>query len=110
MLRAGARPTVGGVRACAAALTVGLIFWFLFHQGKRDGKETALTVGLIFCTLFDQAKSVEKKIGKDLCTLSIRGKSEKCYPQSAVYKYSEYGGFVSIHLYIFANYIYSVVL
>ena len=57
-----------------------------------------------------KGKGTEKKVGMDLCTLSIRGKSEKCYPHSAVYKYSKYDGFGSIHLYIFANYIYSVVL
>ena len=37
-----------GVRACAAALTVGLIFCQLFHQGKSWKKK----VGLIFWFLF----------------------------------------------------------
>lgn len=39
MPRVGAKSTVGGgVRACAAALTVDKIFWFLFHLWKRNGK------------------------------------------------------------------------
>ena len=36
-LRAWAMPTVEG-GACAAALTVGLIFWLLFYQEKSNGK------------------------------------------------------------------------
>ena len=38
VMRAWARPTVGGEQACAAALTVGLIFWLLFDQAKSNGK------------------------------------------------------------------------
>ena len=37
-------------------------------------------------------------------------KNEKCYPQSAVYKFQKKGLKSSIHLHIFANYIYNVVL
>ena len=29
-----------GVRACAVALTVGLIFWLLFDQAKSNRKKT----------------------------------------------------------------------
>ena len=37
VMRAWARPTVEE-QACAAALTVGLIFWLLFDQAKSNGK------------------------------------------------------------------------
>jgi len=49
-----------GERAGAAALTVGLIFWFLFHHREKEQKN----VGLIFWLLFDQAKSHGKKTKK----------------------------------------------
>jgi len=38
----GSRADGWGVRACAAALTVGLIFCTLFHQGKSVRKNVCL--------------------------------------------------------------------
>ena len=46
-----------GVRACAVALTVGLIFWSLFYQEKSDRRKL--------------------HIGKYLCILSVFGKYEE---------------------------------
>jgi len=58
-----------GERARAAALTVGLIFCTLFHQGKSAREK----VGLNFCLLFDQAKSGEKKSEHPSCQLLNNG-------------------------------------
>ena len=56
-----------GVQACAAALTVGLIFCQLFYQEKSWKRK----VGLIFCTLFDHSEKCEEKVGMALAS-SVR--------------------------------------
>ena len=87
MLRAVAGPTLGAYGLVRLHLPSVKIFWLLFHLWKS-----------------------EKKVGKGFYKVPIRGESAKCYPHSAVYKFQKKGLKNSIHLFIFANYIYSIVL
>ena len=55
-----------GVRACAAALTVGLIFCRLFHQVHIEKLKQTCEITEQKCSCYIEGKSRKKKVGKDL--------------------------------------------